>query len=89
MSITSIDLNRNVVPISYAAAHLAELIKRKEIVIITQKGYPTGIILPVTLFTQLQDLAKIDPDRLLSGFVPDAPESAADEVDAFLEGVAE
>ena len=56
----SVDLQRNVVPISKAASSLATLIKRAsstgQPVIVTQKGYPTGVILPVDIFSALKDL---------------------------------
>jgi len=56
-----VDLQRGVVPISKAASSLAALIKRASStgrpVIVTQKGYPTGVLLPVELFATLKDLA--------------------------------
>ncbi|NTV63335.1 MAG: type II toxin-antitoxin system Phd/YefM family antitoxin [Oscillochloris sp.] len=56
----NVDLQRGVVPISKAASSLAALIKRANLtgqpVIVTQKGYPTGVLLPVELFTSLKDL---------------------------------
>jgi prevent-host-death family protein len=65
MSVTpvnlDIDLRAGVVPISKAASSLAALIKRSRAqsqpVIVTQKGYPTGVILGVELYTALQALA--------------------------------
>ncbi|NTV65156.1 MAG: type II toxin-antitoxin system Phd/YefM family antitoxin [Oscillochloris sp.] len=55
-----IDLKRGVVPISRAAASLAALIKRaradEQPIIITQKGYPSGVLLGIELFTALQAL---------------------------------
>jgi prevent-host-death family protein len=57
-----IDLERGVVPISKAASSLAALIKRarleQEAIIITQKGYPSGVLLGIELFTELQALAE-------------------------------
>jgi prevent-host-death family protein len=57
----NVDLQRGVVPISKAASSLAALIKRAsstgQPVIVTQKGYPTGVLLPIGLFTALKDLA--------------------------------
>ncbi|MEI7769619.1 MAG: type II toxin-antitoxin system Phd/YefM family antitoxin [Chloroflexales bacterium] len=57
----SVDLQNGVVPISTAASSLAALIKRagatSQPVIITQKGYPTGVLLPIGLFTALKGLA--------------------------------
>jgi prevent-host-death family protein len=57
-----VDLERGVVPISRAASSLAALIKRTRAthqpIIITQKGYPTGVILDIELFTALRRLAE-------------------------------
>jgi prevent-host-death family protein len=57
-----IDLERGVVPISKAASSLAALIKRARAdgqpIIITQKGYPSGVLLGIELFTDLQALAE-------------------------------
>lgn len=57
-----VDLERGVVPISRAASSLAALIKRARAshqpIIITQKGYPTGVILDIELFTALRLLAE-------------------------------
>jgi prevent-host-death family protein len=57
-----IDLERGVVPISKAASSLAALIKRaradQQAIIITQKGYPSGVLLGIELFTELQTLAE-------------------------------
>lgn len=56
-----VDLKQGVVPISKAASSLAALIKRSRAnhqpIIVTQKGYPTGVILDVELFTALRQLA--------------------------------
>ncbi|RRR76473.1 MAG: type II toxin-antitoxin system Phd/YefM family antitoxin [Candidatus Viridilinea halotolerans] len=56
-----VDLKQGVVPISKAASSLAALIKRSrsnhQPIIVTQKGYPTGVILDVELFTALRKLA--------------------------------
>ncbi|MEI7645246.1 MAG: type II toxin-antitoxin system Phd/YefM family antitoxin [Chloroflexales bacterium] len=58
----SIDLEHGVVPISRAASSLATLIKRsrtnQQPMIITQKGYPTGVLLGIELFSKLQELAE-------------------------------
>jgi prevent-host-death family protein len=58
-----VDLKQGVVPISKAASSLAALIKRSRAnhqpIIVTQKGYPTGVILDVELFTALRQLADI------------------------------
>jgi prevent-host-death family protein len=57
-----VDLERGVVPISKAASSLAALIKRTQAthqpVIITQKGYPTGVIVDIELFSALRQLAE-------------------------------
>jgi prevent-host-death family protein len=57
-----VDLTNGVVPISKAASSLAALIKRsqrlQQPIIITQKGSPTGVILPVELYTALAGLAR-------------------------------
>ncbi len=58
-----VDLKQGVVPISKAASSLAALIKRSRAnhqpIIVTQKGYPTGVILDVDLFTALRELADL------------------------------
>jgi prevent-host-death family protein len=58
----SIDLQHGVVPISRAASSLAALIKRSRInqqpIIITQKGYPSGVLLGIELYSRLQALAE-------------------------------
>ncbi|PDW03774.1 type II toxin-antitoxin system Phd/YefM family antitoxin [Candidatus Viridilinea mediisalina] len=57
-----VDLKQGVVPISKAASSLAALIKRSRAnhqpIIVTQKGYPTGVILDVELFTALRQIAE-------------------------------
>ena len=57
-----VDLESGVVPISRAASSLAMLLKRardrRQPIIITQKGYPTGVILDVELYTALRALAE-------------------------------
>ncbi|MEI8305913.1 MAG: type II toxin-antitoxin system Phd/YefM family antitoxin [Chloroflexales bacterium] len=57
-----VDLNQGVVPISKAASSLAALIKRSRAqhqpIIVTQKGYPTGVILDVELFSALRAMAE-------------------------------
>lgn len=61
-----VDLKQGVVPISKAASSLAALIKRSrsqhQPIIVTQKGYPTGVILDVELFTALRELAERHQD---------------------------
>jgi prevent-host-death family protein len=57
-----IDLEHGVVPISKVASSLAALIKRarasQQPIIITQKGYPSGVLLGIELFSKLQQLAE-------------------------------
>ncbi len=57
----NVDLLRGVIPISTAASSLAALIKRTtttgQPVIVTQKGYPTGVILTIDLFSALKSVA--------------------------------
>ncbi|NNJ09065.1 type II toxin-antitoxin system Phd/YefM family antitoxin [Chloroflexales bacterium ZM16-3] len=57
-----VDLKQGVVPISKAASSLAALIKRSRAqhqpIIVTQKGYPTGVIIDVELFSALRALAE-------------------------------
>jgi prevent-host-death family protein len=82
-----VDLQSGVVPISKAASSLAALIKRAsstgQPVIVTQKGYPTGVLLPIGLFTALKDLAehKGEPEAALapkgSDAISEAPSEAA------------
>jgi prevent-host-death family protein len=56
-----VDLTGGVVPISKAASSLAALIKRsrerRQPMIITQKGYPSGVLLPIDLFVALRERA--------------------------------
>jgi prevent-host-death family protein len=56
-----VDLESGVVPISKAASSLAALLKRarerRQPIIVTQKGYPTGVLLDVELYTALRALA--------------------------------
>jgi prevent-host-death family protein len=62
-----IDLQQGVVPISKAASSLAALIKRSrsqhQPIIVTQKGYPTGVILDVELFSALRQLADLHTEK--------------------------
>ncbi len=70
-----IDLEAGVVPISKAAASLAMLIKRARAdhqpIIVTQKGYPTGVLLDIGLFTALRKLAE---EVVVADDAPPAPE---------------
>jgi prevent-host-death family protein len=58
----NVDLAGGVVPISKATSALAALIKRsrerQQPIVITQKGYPSGVILPIDLFTALRERAE-------------------------------
>lgn len=60
--IGEVDLTGGVVPITKAASSLAALIKRssayQQPIVVTQKGYPTGVILDVELFTLLRENAE-------------------------------
>lgn len=60
--INEVDLTGGVVPITKAASSLAALIKRsrhyQQPIVVTQKGYPTGVILDVELFTTLRETAE-------------------------------
>lgn len=57
-----VDLQSGVVPISKAASSLAALLKRsqehQQPIIVTQKGYPVCVLLPVDLYIALRDLAR-------------------------------
>lgn len=59
----AIDLQHGVVPISKAASSLAALLKRsratQQPIIVTQKGYPTGVLLDSELFVALRHLANL------------------------------
>lgn len=72
-----IDLQGGVVPISKAASSLAALLKRarerQQPIIVTQKGYPTGVLLPVDLYVALRSRAE-------AATTP-APEDGADNVE--------
>ena len=63
-----VDLQDGVVPISRAASSLAALIKRakerQRPIIVTQKGYPTGVLLSVDVFMRLRALAQGSADML-------------------------
>lgn len=63
-----IDLKDGVVPVSKGAASLAALIRRsrqlKKPVVITQRGYPSGVLLSVELFHELRERAlRAMPER--------------------------
>jgi prevent-host-death family protein len=82
----NVDLQNGVVPISKAASALAALIKRgkeyQQPIIVTQKGYPTGVLLPIDLYSKLRVLAQqeIGVATDLSGelHVPSALDDASD-----------
>jgi prevent-host-death family protein len=56
-----VDLQGGVVPISKAASALASLLKRAQTrqqpIVVTQKGYPSGVLLPIDLYVALCELA--------------------------------
>jgi prevent-host-death family protein len=55
------DLVQGVLPISRAASSLAAKIKwvgtNQKPIVITQKGYPTGVLISVEMFRYMQQLA--------------------------------
>ncbi len=57
------DLATGMVPVSKAASSLAALIKRagatRRPIIITQKGFPTGVLVSVELFAALSAAAQV------------------------------
>jgi prevent-host-death family protein len=57
-SVSDIDLQEGVLPISAAASQLAKRIKQvratKRPVVITQKGYPSGVLLDVESYIALK-----------------------------------
>lgn len=57
-----VDLQHGVVPISKAASSLAALIRwthsSGQPVIVTQKGYPISVLLPIELFDALKRMAE-------------------------------
>lgn len=65
------DLKNGVVPISAAASSLAKLIRRargtRRPIIVTQKGYPTGVILSIELYTHLKGLVEGTPAEASEG----------------------
>lgn len=78
-----VDLESGVVPISKAASSLAALLKRarerRQPIIVTQKGYPTGVLLDVELYTALRALAAAHsaPQEESAGPGATAPEPEA------------
>lgn len=63
-----INLKTGMVPISRAASGLARLFKQakanKEPIVVTQKGYPTGVILDVESAEALRQLGRRHPEQL-------------------------
>jgi prevent-host-death family protein len=59
-----IDLEDGIVPISRAASSLAALLKKASTtgkpIIVTQKGYPTGVILSIEVYTTLRNLLETE-----------------------------
>ncbi|MEI6180331.1 MAG: type II toxin-antitoxin system Phd/YefM family antitoxin [Chloroflexales bacterium] len=84
-----VDLQSGVVPISKAASSLAALIKRskerQQPIIVTQKGYPTGVLLPIDLYTALRALVQggteggVDLPALDEVVLPDVAEDAVED----------
>lgn len=56
-----INLEHGVIPISKAATALAALLKRaraeRRPIVITQKGYPSAVVLDIEIYTKLRELA--------------------------------
>ncbi len=73
-SVRSVDLEKGVVPISKAASSLAALLKRSQAnhqpIVVTQKGYPTGVIIDIELFSAIR--AFIEQNTSNDGAEPDA-----------------
>lgn len=65
-----VNLGRDMVPISKAAAALAALIKRsrseRRPVVLTQKGYPTAVIIDIELWGMLRKIAEKRSDEAVS-----------------------
>lgn len=79
-----VDLTHGVIPISQVAPALASLIKRSQEnatpIIITQKGYPSGVLLALDLYIPLIERAKLAQDRGASAAEP-TEDSAAEVAD--------
>lgn len=60
---SDIDLKEGVLPISKAASSLAALFRKAKMtgrpIIVTQKGYPTGVILDVESYLKLKGAAEL------------------------------
>jgi prevent-host-death family protein len=78
-----VDLERGVVPISKAASSLALLIKRaresRQPIILTQKGYPSCVLLDIEVYTVLRSLADIEEVSATSAEATSAVESTPSE----------
>jgi prevent-host-death family protein len=66
-----IDLEHGVVPISKAASSLAALLKyarnERRPIVLTQKGYPAGVILDIESFERLREMAGRSDDPQPAG----------------------
>ncbi len=73
-----VDLEHGVVPISRAASALAALIKRsrtnQQPIVITQKGYPKGVLLGIEIYTELIEHVTKQPLDLDLGMDEEATE---------------
>ncbi|MBX0329994.1 type II toxin-antitoxin system Phd/YefM family antitoxin [Oscillochloris sp. ZM17-4] len=82
----NVDLQRGVVPISKAASSLAALIKRANTtgqpVIVTQKGYPTGVLLPIGMFSALKDMVEHQGEPEPT-FEPETADAIGDALGAY------
>jgi prevent-host-death family protein len=80
-----VNLEDGVVPISRAASALAALIKRsrerQQPIVVTQKGYPSSVLLPIELYTHLRELAK-QAIEASAGAPTDAPSAVEPVVSA-------
>nr|WP_044200739.1 type II toxin-antitoxin system prevent-host-death family antitoxin [Oscillochloris trichoides] len=69
-----VDLEHGVVPISRAASALAALIKRsrsnQQPIVITQKGYPSGVLLGIEIYTEL--IQHVTQDKLDLSMIEEA-----------------
>lgn len=79
-----IDLQGGVVPISKAASSLAALLKRahqrQQPIVVTQKGYPTGVLLPIDLYVALRAQAAAAPTQEAAGDNTESPEAGSESV---------
>lgn len=100
-----VDLRTNILPISRAASALAALIKRAAAeqapIIVTQKGYPSGVLLSVEQYERQHEQAEAMRARLASCdaqlatltaaayAVIDGAPGAVEQLTALLEGIGE